>query len=129
MLDTNIVSAAIKTAPEVSRHLSALAPQAWCISAVTRSELRYGLARRPLASALAERVNRFLAMAHCVPWGEAAADAHGNLRAYFDGEATRIGDFDEMIAAHALSLGAVLVTDNTKHFSRVPQLRIENWLR
>lgn len=59
----------------------------------------------------------------------AAAERHGALRAEMRTRGTLIGDFDEMIAAHGLAIGAVVVTDNTKHFSKVPGLVIENWLR
>ena len=62
-------------------------------------------------------------------WDEQAADRHGRLRARLRGLGAPIGDFDEMIAAHALSLGAVLVTDNVRHFERVGGLVIENWVR
>jgi tRNA(fMet)-specific endonuclease VapC len=64
-----------------------------------------------------------------VPWAGGAADAHGRLRAKLEVAGSRIGDFDEMIAAHALALGAVLVTDNTRRFRRVRNLELENWLR
>lgn len=64
-----------------------------------------------------------------LPWDVAAAQAHGNLRAELRTTGTRIGDMDEMIAGHALSVGAVLVTDNTKHCERVDGLALENWRR
>jgi len=51
------------------------------------------------------------------------------LRAYLRAQGSPIGDFDEMIAAHALALDAILVTDNVRHFERISGLRIENWLR
>jgi len=59
----------------------------------------------------------------------AVAERHGALRAELRTRGTPIGDFDEMIAAHELAVGAVTVTDNTKHFSKIPGLVIENWLR
>ncbi|WP_232245958.1 hypothetical protein [Delftia acidovorans] len=55
--------------------------------------------------------------------------SYGQLRAYLRAQGSPIGDFDEMIAAHALALDAILVTDNVRHFERIPGLRIENWLR
>ncbi len=60
---------------------------------------------------------------------EARRATHGRLRARLRLRGTSIGDFDEMIAAHAVALGATLVTDNTQHFERVDGLALENWLR
>ena len=129
MLDTNAASAAMRGVAGIDARLARLDPAQWCISAVTRSELRYGVALRPAATKLAQYVEAFLQAASTMPWDEKAADRHGRLRAQLRGPGTPIGDFDEMIAAHALSLGAVLVTDNVQHFGRVEGLVIENWVR
>lgn len=129
LLDTNIASAALRGDAAVDARLGALRPGDWCISAVTRAELRFGLAKRPDAVRLKQLVEAFLALARTEPWSAAAADRHGALRAHLQARGERIGDFDEMIAAHALALGAVMVTDNVRHFSRVPGLDVANWLR
>jgi len=129
MLDTKIASAAIRGHRAVDERLRALPAGAWCISAVTRAELRFGVERRPHAAQLAQLVDAFLVVAPAVAWDSSAADAHGRLRAQLEASGKRIGDFDEMIAAHALALGAVLVTDNTRHFRQVRGLELENWLR
>jgi tRNA(fMet)-specific endonuclease VapC len=128
MLDTNIVSAAIKGHAAVDAKLMALDPNEWCISAVTHSELIYGLALRPEATALARTVTAFLEAAVTAPWDAAAAQAHGRLRAELRLAGTPIGDFDEMIGAHSLALGAILVTANERHFVRVSGLLLENWV-
>jgi tRNA(fMet)-specific endonuclease VapC len=129
MLDTNTASAAMRGMPGLDERLQKLDPEHWCISAITRSELRYGVALRTDATKLARYVDAFLLAATTLPWDEAAADAHGRLRAQLRQAGTPIGDFDEMIAGHALAIGAVLVTDNTKHFRRVDGLVLENWIR
>ncbi len=129
MLDTNAASEAMRGHPAIDGRLQALLPGQWCISAVTCSEVRYGVVRRPQAVRLHERVEAFLRVAAILPWDASAANRHGELRADLKMRGTPIGDFDEMIAAHALAIGAVVVTDNTKHFMRVPGLVIENWLR
>lgn len=129
LLDTNVVSAALRGAPGIDQRLSVLDAADWCISAITRSELRYGLALKPEALRLARLVEGFLQLATTAPWDEAAAEVHGRLRATLRQRGAPIGDFDEMIAAHALSLGAVLVTDNVRHFAQVPGLVVENWQR
>jgi tRNA(fMet)-specific endonuclease VapC len=129
MLDTNAASEAIRGHKQLDNRLQTLTLQQWCISAVTYSELRYGLARRPEATQLARIVGEFLRIATVVPWDRAAADRHATLRAHLRAEGTPIGDFDEMIGAHALAKDAILVTDNIRHFQRVPGLHLENWLR
>lgn len=129
LLDTNAVSAALKGHPALDRRLGALSTGQWCISAITRSELRYGVARRPGATRLAQVIEAFLNTARTAPWDARAADRHGELRAELAAQGRRIGDFDEMIAAHAMALDATLVTDNMRHFARVPGLATQNWLR
>ena len=129
MLDTNAASEAIRGHPAFDARLQSLPPGRWCISAVTCSELRYGVARRPEAARLHRLVGEFLRVAPVLPWDAEAANRHGALRADMKARGKPIGDFDEMIAAHALATGAVVVTDNIQHFARVPGLVLENWLR
>ncbi|MCB9688871.1 MAG: PIN domain-containing protein [Alphaproteobacteria bacterium] len=129
LLDTDTVSHALR-GNLLDERLEAMDPAEWCISAVTRAELRYGVARRLGATRLAELVDAFLVVARCEPWDARAADRHGALRAALRGmEGGTIGAYDEMIAAHALALGAVLVTGNVRHFRRVPGLVVEDWIR
>jgi tRNA(fMet)-specific endonuclease VapC len=129
MLDTDTCSAAIKGQHNIDERLSKLDPADICISAITRSEIRYGVALRPEATRLSELANAFLAFVRVEPWDAVAADRHGDVRAHLRQHGTPIGAPGEMIAAHALSLGAILVTNNEKHFGHVPGLRIENWIR
>lgn len=98
-------------------------------SAVTVAEHVYGLARRPEARTLARLVHLFLEVAQVLPWDRDAAQRQGELRARLEGDGTPIHAYDAMIAAHALSRQLILVTDNEKHFRRVPRLHVENWLR
>lgn len=129
MLDTNICSAAMKGDAQVDARLRELDPADVCISAITRAEIQFGIAKRPEATKLASLAARFLDYVRAEPWDATAADRHGELRAYLRLVGRPIGDFDEMIAAHAFSLEAVLVTNNERHFAEVPGLRIENWLK
>jgi tRNA(fMet)-specific endonuclease VapC len=129
MLDTNAVSAVMRGNPLMDERLLQLDPADWCISAVTHSEMCYGLALRPEATTLIRAADAFLAVATTLAWDAAAAAAHGRLRAQLRQAGTPIGDFDEMIAAHALSVGAVLITDNERHFRRISGLPVENWIR
>lgn len=129
LLDTDTASAALKGVRSVDRRLYSIPAGGWCISAITRSELRFGIARRPAATALAKVVDAFLAIARTEAWDRRAADVHGRLRAALAAAGRPIGDFDEMIAAHALATNSILVTGNLEHFRRIPELRLENWLR
>lgn len=129
MLDTSIASAVIRGQVNLDTQLLRLARADWCISVVTRAELNLGVLRKPGATKLARMVAGFLEVARCLPFNDAAADEFARLRATLEGQGAGIGMADEMIAAHALAVGAVMVTDNTRHFERVPRLPVENWLR
>lgn len=98
------------------------------ISAVTYAEMRLGAERsgdprrhNSAIRAFCERLSGILA------WDKAAADEFARLQARLLDSGSPIGGNDAMIGAHALSLCRVLVTNNRKHFSRVPGLRLENW--
>ena len=129
MLDTRIASAVIRQQVDLDARLEQLQRSDWCISVVTRAELNFGVLRRPAATKLARLVAGFLDVARCLPFDDAAADEFARLRTALESLGFGIGMADEMIAAHALATGAVMVTDNLRHFERVPRLRVENWLR
>lgn len=97
------------------------------ICSVVAAELAYGVAKSRSArnrSAL----EMFLAPLQVLPFDQAAVWAYGDLRASLEREGQPIGALDTMIAAHALSVDAPLVTHNTREFARVPGLRLENWV-
>ena len=129
LLDTNTAVAALRGAAGLDSRLQGLQPDEWCISAVTNAEMRFGVVIRPEAVQLGRYVDAFLAVARTEPWDAACAEFHAVVRAQLRAKGQVLGDFDEMIAAHALALGAVLVTDNMRHFRRVEGLRLENWIR
>lgn len=126
MLDTDTVSFALRGLGRVQAHLLERAPSQVCISAVTLAELRYGADHRQ-SKKLHGLIDTFTASVVVMPFDEAAGTAFGSTAADLTRAGTPIGELDTMIAAHALSLDLTLVTNNTKHFSRVPGLRIENW--
>lgn len=128
MLDTDIASYVIKgKSPTVDSHLSKVAVGHVCISAVTRAELRFGVRRLPKAHRLGAEVERFLSGIRTLPWDETAADTFAEVRARLERHGTPIGVMDTMIAAHALAVPAILVTNNTGHFRRIPNLKLDNW--
>ncbi len=131
LLDTNTVSLfARQRDGELCARVEAAADDCH-ISAVTWYELEYGVARRPDLRTLRIRLDLVRETFPDVEvFGEDAAFHAGAVRAALETRrpnATPIGPCDVLIAGHALSLGAVLVTDNVGEFSRVPQLRVENW--
>ena len=129
MLDTNIVSYVVTGRyPMVRKRLDAAESTRICVSVITRAELLFGLKRLPADHPRSSDVRNFLEEAHVLAWDERAADVHADIRHQLQSTGQPIGEMDTMIAAHAISLGAVLVTNNTRHFARIaPPLIIENW--
>lgn len=129
MLDTDTASYVIKgRSPAIQSRLVRLEPGAVCISVITRAELLYGLKRLPPAHKLHLAVRQFLKIIRTLPWDAEAADFYAEIRHRLVSAGQPIGDMDMMIAAHALASGAVLVTNNTRHFERIPApLLLENW--
>lgn len=129
MLDTNTVSYIAKgNSPAARARLEALgAGERVCISSITEAELRYGLARRPAAQALRASVERLLLKLNTLPWGSKAAAVYGTLRAGLEADGIGLSQLDLQIAAHAVAVGAVLVT-NDKAFKQVKALgKTMNW--
>lgn len=128
LLDTDICSYAIKGShPAVDQRLRDFKPGQIAISAVTRAELRFGVALRPEASRLTMLVESFLKFVATLPWDASAADRYGALRATLQRAGQPIGDHDLMIAAHALAAKATLITHNLAHFERVSGLACADW--
>lgn len=126
LLDTNTASFIIRAARRPLERLQAHPVSAIGISAVTEAEMLYGLARKPAATALAAAVTGFLDHVQVLPWDRAAAARYGALRAALEAGGMMLGNLDTLIAAHALAVGAVLVS-NDRAFSRVSELRVEDW--
>ena len=97
-----------------------------CISAVTRGELLYGLKLKDGAHRLAQLLDQFLVRVQCLPWDDTAATHFASIAAELHKAGTQIGSMDVMIAGHAMATGAVLVTNNARHFSRVASFSVEN---
>ena len=130
LLDTDICVVLLRKQPAtLLDRLRSLAPGDVGISSVTASELHYGIQKSLHRERNVEALAHILAPLEIHPFGAAEAETHGRLRAELERTGRSIGVFDTMIAAHALALGVVMVTGNIREFSRVPGLRIENWLR
>ena len=126
MLDTNTVSQLVRHHPNVTRHVVGMPMASLCMSAVTAGELLYGLAKRPDAVRLHAVVTELMRRVDVLQWDFSAAERYGIVRAAMDRTGRSLGSLDLLIAAHALDVGAVLVT-NDRAFSQVAHLQIEDW--
>jgi len=115
LLDTNTLSYIANGKSQAARvRLESLrSGEAVCISSITEAELRYGLARRPQAHRLHSAVEALLFKLEILPWGSQEAAAYGRLRARLEAAGTVLSELDLQIAAHAIAVGAVLVTNDT----------------
>ncbi len=130
LLDTDTASYLIKGhTPQVEARLATIPPSMVCISVVTQAELLYGLKTLPPAHRLHAGVRQFLKIIRILPWDSDAAGFYADIRHQLVTKGQTIGEMDMMIAAHALAVGAVLVTNNIKHFKRIrAPLALTNWV-
>lgn len=127
LLDTNIISDMIRNpSGQVASRIGRLDAGAICTSIVVAAELRYGCAKKGSAKLLA-RVESLLATIPVLPLDVPADTEYGGIRAELEAAGQPIGANDLLIGAHACALGLTLVTDNTKEFSRIRGLTLENW--
>lgn len=128
MLDTNICIYIIKRKPpQILEKFTTIAQEDICISSITLAELEFGVCKsnNPIRNKLALMI--FLAGIKILPFDSVAATDYGDIRATLEKRGTPIGANDLLIAAHARSLKLTLVTNNTKEFERVDDLKLENW--
>jgi tRNA(fMet)-specific endonuclease VapC len=127
LLDTNACIDYLKGHQSVVEKIRATAPEQICISSVVLSELRYGAEKSARRAANHAALDGFLEEIDCLDLDSPAASAYGRLRVLLEAQGTPIGPNDLLIAAHALALGCILITDNERELKRVPGLRVENW--
>ena len=128
LLDTNICIYIIKQhPPAVLERFLDYQPGDIGISSITLSELRYGVAESAHKEKNATALDEFIIPLEVVSYDEAAALVYGDIRAALEKAGTPIGSMDLLIAAHAVSLGIPLVTNNTREFLRVPSLTLLDW--
>ncbi|WP_445230705.1 type II toxin-antitoxin system VapC family toxin [Duganella rhizosphaerae] len=128
MLDTNTVSHLVKDHPVVAGRLLNVPMALLCISAITKGELMFGLARRPEATRLRTVMQEFLRRVDVLPWDGDAAELYGTVREQMTANGNVLAPLDLLIATHALIKDAVLVTSDHA-FAKVPKLRVEDWTR
>jgi tRNA(fMet)-specific endonuclease VapC len=129
LLDTNICIELIRgQSAKILKHLRKCKIGQVGISSITLAELEFGVAKssNPRQNKLA--LMEFCAPLEICPFDDNAAVAYGQIRAALELKGKPIGPLDTLIAAHALALNAVLVTNNRREFDRVPKLQVENWM-
>ncbi|WP_442581453.1 type II toxin-antitoxin system VapC family toxin [Mesorhizobium sp. ASY16-5R] len=128
LLDTNTLGALIGSGSnKADARLRDHHPGDICLSVVTEGEVLFGLAKSPDATRIASLMRALLASFTILPWTSQTAAVYGTLRADLRRRGISLGPLDMMIAAHAVEIGAVLVTSD-KAFGNIPQLRVEDWL-
>jgi tRNA(fMet)-specific endonuclease VapC len=129
MLDTDVASYIIKRrSPGIEARLAEVEPASVCVSAIMCAELLYGLKRLAPKHKLSRAVREFLRIVRVLAWDAEAAAFYADIRHRLVSSGEPIGELDMMIAAHSLAASAVLVTNNVRHYERIPAaLIVENW--
>jgi tRNA(fMet)-specific endonuclease VapC len=126
MLDTDTVSYALRGQGQVAARVLEHRPSELCISAITLAELNFGAETRR-SQKIRRALRGFTKDVAVVPFDAASADRFAVVAAALATRAQPIGLYDTLVAAQALCLGLTVVTNNTRHFGRVPGLGVENW--
>jgi tRNA(fMet)-specific endonuclease VapC len=130
MLDTNICIELIrKQPPKLIQRLTSTSVRDVGVSAITVAELQHGASKSQKPEANLAALEQFLLPLSIADFGYEASTVYGQIRTDLERKGALIGPMDLLIAAHAVSLGVILVTNNVKEFSRVPNLQIEDWLK
>ena len=130
LLDTNAVSALMKANPALVERLQQVERSNVTIPQPVIAEIEYGISRLPKSkrrAALRQRFDLICVELGRSPWTDSVSEHFGTIKAGLEAAGKPIEDFDAAIAAHALVHGAVLVTANLDHMTRVPGLRVEDW--
>lgn len=128
MLDTNICIYTIKhKPPEVIKNFFKHKPDDMCISSITYGELMHGVEKSQAVERNRMAITLFLSAISILPFDHYAAEEYGKVRAEIEQKGTPIEPMDTLIAGHARAENLILVTNNTREFFRVENLRIEDW--
>jgi tRNA(fMet)-specific endonuclease VapC len=129
LLDTNILSDLVRNPQgRVMQRIRKVGESAVCTSIIVAAELRYGSAKKS-SPRLTTQLKAILGALEILPFEAPADITYGELRLRLEQIGRMIGANDLLIAAQAVALGHVLVTDNEREFARIENLRCENWLR
>jgi tRNA(fMet)-specific endonuclease VapC len=129
LLDTNAVSDLVRNPSGViAAKVAQVGPRAVCINVIVAGELRFG-AKKKNSARLTAQVEEVLSGCEVLPMDSPIETEYAAIRDGLERKGEPIGPNDLWIAAHARSANLILVTDNVREFSRVPDLQIENWLK
>lgn len=129
LLDTNIcIYIARQRPPEVAKRFARLAVGSVGMSLITFGELRYGAEKSVRRSDALTALDKLAELIPVLGPDPAVGATYGRLRAHLERLGTPIGNNDLWIAAHALTLGVSLVSNNMREFERVPKLKLQNWV-
>jgi len=130
LLDTNICIYLINERPkDLLNKFEQYSIDEFGISSITHAELQYGIAKSTHKEKNKEALDQFLLPLTILPFhGEEVTACYGKIRALLESKGETIGPFDMLIAAHALSLNLILISNNMKEFTRIPGLKLENWV-
>lgn len=128
MLDTNICIYLIKKKPSrVLSKFNTYAVGEIAVSSITVAELQFGIQKSQFSSQNQHALEQFLVPLAIISFDDRAASVYGRVRATLERQGMPIGSLDMLIAAHAMSLNATLITNNVNEFSRVAGLKLANW--
>ena len=129
LLDTNICIYIINEKPgKVLKKFEQYPVHEFAISSITHVELQYGVEKSKHKKRNQNALDEFLLPLTILPfYGQKLVEQYGKIRVFMESKGKTIGPFDTLIAAHALSLGLTIITNNVSEFSRIPKLNCENW--
>jgi len=127
LLDTNTCIAVMRNHPIAVARMAAVPPAECAISTITGYELYTGVEKCSQPAPERAKVDVLLRTVHYLPFEAGAAQEAARIRALLESQGQPIGPYDVLLAGHALAHSLILVTTNTREFSRVPGLRLENW--
>jgi tRNA(fMet)-specific endonuclease VapC len=128
LLDTNILSDLVRRPQgKIAERIAREGEESICTSIVVAAKLRLG-AEKLGSGRLTTQLDIILSAIDTLPLEEPADHQYARLRKYLEERGTPIGPNDMLIAAHALALDCTVITANDREFSRVPGLKVENWL-
>jgi tRNA(fMet)-specific endonuclease VapC len=129
LLDTNICIYIINEKPKkILRKFERYPVHEFGISSISQAELQYGVTKSKNKKANQDALNEFLLPLTILPfYGDKLIECYGEIRVMLESKGKIIGPLDMLIAAHALSLDLTIISNNIKEFSRVTNLKCENW--
>jgi tRNA(fMet)-specific endonuclease VapC len=128
MLDTNICIYLIKQKPvKVLKHFKSYSVGDIGISSISLAKLRYGVSKSQYVEKNQQALNEFILPLEVADFNETAAEEYGIIRAELEKKGKPVGSMDMLIGAHALSLGATLVTNNVREFREIKNLKVADW--